>query len=66
MNPQEKLRFEAYARSRGYNLNKEGDRYCHGVVNQLRDTWAAALNTLPASPHGAASQPPQAISAAPR
>ena len=40
MTPLEKLRFEAYARNCGYNLNKEGDRYCHGVVNQMKDTWA--------------------------
>ena len=65
MTPLEKLRFEAYARNCGYNLNKEGDRYCHGVVNQMKDTWAAALNALPASSHGATSAPPQALSAAP-
>ncbi len=50
MTPQEKLRFEAYARSCGYNLNKEGERYCHGVVNQLKDTWVAALHAQRAEP----------------
>lgn len=44
MTPQEKLRFETYARSCGFNVKREGDRYCQGVVNQLKDAWFAALN----------------------
>lgn len=43
MTPQETARFEAYARSQGYNTTKEGNRYCQGVVNALRDAWIEAL-----------------------
>jgi len=47
MTPQQTARFEAWARSQGYNTTKEGSRYCEGVVNALRDSWAAALKGIP-------------------
>ena len=42
MTPQDAIRFENYARSCGYTTNKEGGRYCQGIVNQLKDAWCAA------------------------
>lgn len=42
MTAQETTRFEIYARSRGYNTNKEGGRYCEGIVNLMRDAWSMA------------------------
>lgn len=42
MTAQETIRFEAWARSRGHSIRKEGGRYCEGVVNALRDAWAQA------------------------
>lgn len=41
MTPEQTARFEAWARRQGYNTTKEGDRYCQGVVNALRDAWMA-------------------------
>lgn len=43
MTEKETARFEAWARSEGYNTTKEGNRYCQGVVNALRDAWIEAL-----------------------
>lgn len=42
MTEKETARFEAWARSEGYNTTKEGNRYCQGVVNALRDAWIAS------------------------
>lgn len=42
MTPEQTARFESWARSQGYNTTKEGDRYCEGVVNALRDAWNQA------------------------
>jgi len=42
MTQQDAIRFESYARSCGYTTNKEGGRYCQGIVNQLKDAWCAA------------------------
>lgn len=44
---QEMIRFEAWARRRGYNTKREGQRYCLGVVNDLRDTWLEARRGQP-------------------
>lgn len=38
----ETTRFEIYARSRGYSTNKEGGRYCEGIVNLMKDAWSTA------------------------
>lgn len=43
MTPEQTARFEAWARRQGYNTTKEGQRYCEGVVNALRDGWIEAL-----------------------
>ncbi|MET1115316.1 MAG: hypothetical protein ABWY08_10205 [Comamonas sp.] len=50
MTPQELIRFENYVRTCGYSTRKEGDRYCHGVVNLLKDAWYAAQKGMVAAP----------------
>lgn len=47
MTPEQRIRFHAYLRSRGYRTTREGDRYCEGVVNSLRDAWIEALKGQP-------------------
>lgn len=56
MTSQEKLRFENYAHRCGYNVKREGDRYCQGVVNQLKDAWFAALKGHSALPGNEAQE----------
>ena len=50
MNPQETIRFENFVRSCGFSTTKEGNRYCQGVVNQLKQTWLAAQASPPEVP----------------
>lgn len=42
MTPQDIIRFENYVRHCGYSTRKEGGRYCHGIVNLLKDAWFTA------------------------
>jgi hypothetical protein len=49
MTQHDATRFENYARSCGYSTNKEGGRYCQGIVNQLKAAWCAAQEEMAGS-----------------